>query len=272
MKRWIRILLVMSVLSLVVTLHAQPVKTQPIYVSQVAADTTVSTTVTLTQPQVKMWSALAGYDWISYKAKVDFRGDDINNSCQLFFVNRIDSIIYLNLHVSGVEIIRVVMTPDEVILVNKLDHAYYQGGYDIFAKLGGMNADFYFVQALLNRRDFKGFEDNLQVVEDDATILKFVSPMRRHLTADWSIMQKVEYNLVSGDLQNEITDLMSGRVLTAYYSRDTSEASLPAGYSQLRLTMPIRNMEVTITPKGYKYNVPGPTSIKIPEKFTRLIF
>lgn len=268
MKKWICIWLIMSAMLPVVTSQAQPVKQQPIYATQVPHDdTTAISTLTLIQPEMRLLYDTVGYQWISYKAKVDFEGEGLNNSCQLFFVNRIDSIIYLNFHVSGIEILRVVLTPNDVTLVNKLDHAYYQGGYEVFQKLVGMQADFHFIQALFNKCDFCDFEHNLQVVNDDVSVWKMVSPMRRHRSTDWSIMQTVEKNLSSGELKNEITDLTSGRVLTAVYASDTV-----ARYSQLVLSTPVRGMKVTITPKGYKYNVPGPTSIKIPDKFTRLIF
>ena len=270
MKRWIRFWLIMSALLPVATLLAQPVKQQPIYATQVVHDTAAIHTLTLAQPEMRLLYDTVGYQWISYKAKVDFEGENLNNSCQLFFVNRIDSIIYLNFHVSGIEILRVVLTPKDVTLVNKLDHAYYQGGYEVFQKLVGMQADFNFIQALFNKCDFRDFEKNLQSVNDNAAVWKMVSPLRRHLTADWSIMQNIEKNLFSGELQNEITDLASGRMLTAKYLPDTT--ALANRYGQLILNLPMRNLQLTLTPKNMKFNVPGPTSIKIPDKFTRLTF
>ena len=270
MKRWIRFWLILSVLSLAITLHAQPAKPTQTYVSQMKKAEAAIKTLTLAKPETSLLYDTVSYRWISYKAKVAFVGENLNNNCQLFFVNKIDSIIYLKLHVSGVEIMRVVLTPTEVTLVNKLDHAYYQGGYEVFLKLVGMQADFNFIQALFNKCDFRDFEKNLQSVNDNAAVWKMVSPLRRHLTADWSIMQNIEKNLFSGELQNEITDLASGRMLTAKYLPDTTA---PANrYGQLILNLPMRNLQVTLTPKNMKFNVPGPTSIKIPDKFTRLTF
>ena len=50
----------------------------------------------------------AGYQWISYQMKVNLKTDDQELAFHCFFVNRIDSLIYLNLHKSGIELARLV--------------------------------------------------------------------------------------------------------------------------------------------------------------------
>lgn len=268
MKRCAQFVLLLSLVLFFAQLKAQPVTSAKIVTSLVADSASVK--VSVVQPESKLLGDTVGYQWISYKAKVDFTGDKLNNSCQLFFVNKIDSIIYLNFHVSGVEIMRVVMTPELVTLVNKLDHAYYQGDYSIFSKLAGVRADFYFIQALFNKCDFRDFEDNLQFVNDEQAIWRMVSPLRRHKSTDWSIMQKVDMNPLTGELKNEITDLVSGQVVSATYLCDTTAHS--SRYGTMMLDLPLGGLKVTLTTRNVKYNVPGPTSARIPEKFSRLIF
>ena len=50
----------------------------------------------------------SGYQWISYRGKAQIEDTGGVRNCNFFMVNRVDSILYLNVHASGIEIIRVV--------------------------------------------------------------------------------------------------------------------------------------------------------------------
>lgn len=91
-----------------------------------------------------------GYDWITYRGKLDVTDPRGTHSCNFYMVNRIDSILYLNFHAMGVEIIRVVLTPDSITYVNKLTYQYYQGTYEPFRKFFPFPVDFQLVQAMVN--------------------------------------------------------------------------------------------------------------------------
>ncbi len=91
-----------------------------------------------------------GYDWITYRGKLDVTDPGGTHSCNFFMVNRIDSILYLNLHAMGVEVIRVVLTPDSITYVNKLTYQFYQGTYEPFRKFFPFPVDFQLVQAMVN--------------------------------------------------------------------------------------------------------------------------
>ena len=91
-----------------------------------------------------------GYDWITYRGKLDVTDPGGTHSCNFYMVNRIDSILYLNFHAMGVEIIRVVLTPDSITYVNKLTYQYYQGTYEPFRKFFPFPVDFQLVQAMVN--------------------------------------------------------------------------------------------------------------------------
>ena len=67
--------------------------------------------------------------------KVSLEKEEEKLAFQGYFVNRIDSIIYLNLNRSGIELARVVLTPDSVIYVNKLEHEYYAGDYTFLRRV-----------------------------------------------------------------------------------------------------------------------------------------
>ena len=69
----------------------------------------------------------SGYDWISYRGKADIIDTGGTRTCNFYMVNRIDSILYLNIHAYGIEVMRAVFTPDSITFVNKLTYQYYKG-------------------------------------------------------------------------------------------------------------------------------------------------
>jgi len=91
-----------------------------------------------------------GYEWITYRGKLDVTDPGGTHSCNFYMVNRIDSILYLNLHAMGIEIARVVLTPDSITYVNKLTYQYYQGTYEPFRKVFPFPVDFQLVQSMVN--------------------------------------------------------------------------------------------------------------------------
>lgn len=119
-----------------------PVPTTPI---------TPATTPSSQQPQ----NALQPYTWVNYRgtANVDFDGKKYQ--CSYYMVNRVDSILYLNLSMMGIELARLVATPAEVIFVNKLSSEYYKGDYAFVEKYLKAKADFYTLQAIFNGDESK---------------------------------------------------------------------------------------------------------------------
>ena len=93
-----------------------------------------------------------GYDWITYRGKADIIDTGGTRTCNFYMVNRTDSILYLNIHAYGVEVMRAVFTPDSVIYVNKLTSQYYRDTYKPINKFLPFPIDFQTVQALFNGR------------------------------------------------------------------------------------------------------------------------
>ncbi len=91
-----------------------------------------------------------GYQWLTYRGKADVTDPEGTRTCNFYMVNRTDSILYLNLHASGIEFIRVVCTPDSFIYVNKLKYEYYKGSYEPLQRISGLPMDFSMIQSVLN--------------------------------------------------------------------------------------------------------------------------
>lgn len=161
------------------------------------------------------------YRWLSYRGKAELTDTGGTRTCNFFMVNRIDSIIYLNVHASGIEFIRVVFTPDSFTYVNKLTYQYYKGTYAPLRLLTHMPLDFQMIQALFN-----GNDEQL--------------PKRQKLSFDYR-------NFVAVDSTQSF--------FTEFDFKDLDHV-----------------LEIRAALKNIRFNIPGPTSIRIPEKFEELKF
>ena len=104
----------------------------------------------LVAPDTTFLPMAAGYDWITYRGKADIIDTGGTRTCNFYMVNRTDSILYLNIHAFGVEVMRAVFTPDSVIYVNKLTYQYFRDTYSPLNKHLPFTLDFQTVQALFN--------------------------------------------------------------------------------------------------------------------------
>ena len=210
------------------------------------------------------------YEWVSYQMKISLEKEEEKLAFQCFFVNRIDSLIYLNLNRSGIELARVVMTPDSVIYVNKLEHEYYAGDYQFLRRLFGFPLDFDMVQSLLNGVDFKNFDDSLHRVEEDGK-LYYVAPQRTNRLGTVSLMQSIEIGEGGVILDNDMTDLKTMRDFDIEYGNYTTFDSIPF-FSKFEIEMETDEVEMEVLLKNIRFNVPGPTAIRIPESFKEVDF
>lgn len=163
----------------------------------------------------------SNYQWISYRGKANITDTGGTRTCNFFMVNRTDSILYLNVHAYGVEIMRLRFTPDSVIYVNKLTYQYYKGTYAPLRLLTGIPIQFPMVQAFFN-----GDTEKL--------------PQRQKLSFEYRNFNRID--------------------------------SLSSFFTELEFKDLDHLLEISAAIKSIKFNVPGPTSIRIPEKFEALKF
>lgn len=208
------------------------------------------------------------YDWISYQMKVDFSKKGNKKSLQVFFVNRIDSIIYFNFNLFGIEIARAVATPDSFIFVNKLEENYYAGDYGWLSRKLRCPLSFNVLQSVMNARDFADFDTSFQKV-DNGERIHLIAPQRRHLLSDFSIMQDITLNADYSISENKVSLLSPAQSLVIAYGGYHLETEVNI-FSKLGIRIEQMDIIVLADLKNVKINVPGPTRIRIPEKFEKL--
>ncbi|HNX22290.1 MAG TPA: DUF4292 domain-containing protein [Bacteroidales bacterium] len=208
------------------------------------------------------------YDWISYRGKANYTFKGKDGELNLFFVNKIDSIIYININLSGIEVVRMVLLPNELIYVNKLNKTYYKGDYRFFNKIAGISINFNMFQATMNGKDFPNFNTDFTITENDNQYI-LLHQNRTDLQGTFNLIQKITLNQSAQMVQNSITIKSILRKIMINYSD-----YLPIEDKSYFHNMTIESSEFSIllNLKNIKFNTPGPTSITIPESFSVIEF
>ncbi len=161
----------------------------------------------------------SGYRWLSYRGKADIVDTGGTRTCNFFLVNRVDSILYLNVSAYGIEVMRAVLTPDSIKYVNKLTYQYYCGTYAPLKVLLKRPVDFALVQDI-----FGGYGD----------------------------------------------ERLQGPRFSCEYHDYAAADSARSFFTELILKDLYQLVEIRAHVKVVRFDVPGPTGIRIPEKFQEL--
>jgi hypothetical protein len=90
------------------------------------------------------------YNSIHYRGSAVINIGNQTQNCQFSLVNVIDSFLYIHLSFMGIEAGRVLITPDQILMINKLQKNYYEGDYSILEHILDLDIDFYTLQAIFN--------------------------------------------------------------------------------------------------------------------------
>lgn len=108
----------------------------------------------------RMKEAQLEYDWFSSRVAITIT-DDRKNKTELRGQLRMrrDSAIWISLTpMLNIEAARLLITPDSVKLINRLDKTYYNDDYTLINNLFTSTADFYLLQSLLTGNDLVNYE------------------------------------------------------------------------------------------------------------------
>ncbi|PKP21933.1 MAG: hypothetical protein CVU04_00375 [Bacteroidetes bacterium HGW-Bacteroidetes-20] len=269
--------LIIAMLTAMITLfNCSTLKQQP--TSKIEVDSTLDSvfteinqpTETIPQLTTSDFKKLYEYNykWLTYRAKVEYTYEGNVGTCNLFFVNRIDSLIYININISGIEIVRIVFTPQQVTYVNKLNKTYFQGSYFFIEKIAKVPLNFYTIQSLFNGKDFPNYEQNFSITKfQDSTIL--YSPKRIDAKNGGSMKQTLVLNNLFQIIHNLIELESISKNLSIQYFQ-----YLPISDNTIFQSMIINSVDFNfnIELKNIRFNTPGPTSITIPESFSPIKF
>lgn len=203
-------------------------------------------------------------NWYSSRLTIEIStsGDEIS----AFMVNRRDSVIYLNLNKFGIELARAVLTPDSISMVNRFEKTYYKGDYSLVTRLYGFPLSFDFIQSILLGEDFTGFDTNsISQRTVDSTLLISI-PRRTNSHPKIAIHQEIKVQRSTGKIINNwIKDIQTQQVANISYQEFESidKYVFPKQY-----TIEFPGVIIKVIAKSMKVNVPGPTALTIPAKYT----
>jgi len=101
------------------------------------------------------------FDWLSAKFDASYSHKRNSNSFKGQIRLRKDSLIWVSITPAlGIEMFRMVITPDSVKYVNRFDKEYFVGDYDLVSKFLQIHIDFDILQALILGNDFQFYETN----------------------------------------------------------------------------------------------------------------
>jgi hypothetical protein len=109
----------------------------------------------------RMREAQLNYEWFSSRVIITMT-DDRKNTSELRGQLRIrrDSAIWISLTtpILNIEAARLLITPDSVKLINRLDKTYYNDDFSLINTLFSSTADYYLLQSLLTGNDLMNYE------------------------------------------------------------------------------------------------------------------
>ena len=182
-------------------------------------------------PPVRQWLSVRG---VAHFDMPGMGGLDLN----LFAVVRKDSVVYLHVSKFGLELGRALCRPESVVVLLHVESSYWKGGYSQIRQKTGLPVDFQTLQDLLLISPV-----NAQTVVDSNGFLAKASWLKQ----DGSVYLKVGYK--------EYANI-----------GDSTEVLYPRSISISIPSMGSGRMTV----KSAKVEVPGPASLKIPEKYKRM--
>jgi len=203
--------------------------------------------------------------WYSARLSIDISSSS-SNEISAFLVNRRDSIIYLNINKFGIELARVVLTPDSVKFVNRFEKTYYCGNYDIIKRMYGFSLNFDVLQSILLCEDFTQYSSENPTIKYSDSLILISYPRRVNTKKTSAIHQEITFERTRNRiLKNWLKDISSQQsAIISYHDFDNIEGELyPKTY-----TMELPGTTIRIETKSTRINIPGPTTLNISPKYT----
>jgi len=144
------------------------------------------------------------YTSVHYRGTATININEQSNICQFNVVSVIDSFLYIQLNIAALEAGRMMITPENVRFINKLQRKFYDGDYSFFEKLLDMEIDFFTLQKIFNggEPDFFDQEFELSFLKDS---INFDYPFFNVLLFEYdSISLKLDVKKISFNVVPEV--------------------------------------------------------------------
>ncbi len=215
------------------------------------------------------------FDWFSTRfsgnAIWEGRTHSIGGSIRI----RKDSAIYISVTPAlGIEVVRMLITPDSVKFVNRMESSYYVGDNRFINQKLGANLDFFMLQSLLTGNDFPHFETSYFVLSNERDLIK-LSNQHRRKTGNPSVylIQNIFIETVNYKIRRNVISDNSGKNITANYSEwESIENQLFPAALEMIFTDKSTHAELFLRFSKMGINLPQNMSFRIPPRYEKIDF
>ncbi len=171
----------------------------------------------------------------------------------------------------GIEVARLLITPDTVKFLNRLQSSYFIGDMSFINDMLGTDLDFYMLQAILTGNDFEHFTSDNFRISDDRGMLLLSSPARRRKNDHQA--PAVEHNIWLDRenfriRQTVVYDASQRRMIRAdYKSFETLGGQLLPNDLVLVFTDPGSRAELTLRTSRTSINSPQEMTFSVPSRY-----
>jgi hypothetical protein len=214
------------------------------------------------------------YDWFSARFSGSVLFDNNTNNVSGNIRIERDKAIYISIApVLGIEIVRALITPDSVKIVNRLESTYYLGGIAVLNNMFNADVDFYMLQALFTGNDFPHFQSDRFNLSEERGLLKLQNNSRKRLSGGGSALNQAMW-IDAETLKiksNIITEERQGRSLRADYRRhEKIDQQWAPAEVQIFASDGSENANMNLTYSRITINEPQRMQFSVPARYTRI--
>lgn len=140
------------------------------------------------------------FNTLSSRAAVDIRSSKTDMSLKVQFRIQKDSLIWMSFSpLLGIEVVRIVLTPDSVKFIDRINKSYFCGNYSFFQEFYNVGFDYDMIESILLGVDFRCYDqgemkagiDNLLYHLSTANRRKIRRFVRSHSDSERVLLQDV---------------------------------------------------------------------------------
>ncbi len=211
------------------------------------------------------------YHWFSSRMNCAIHreeGAELNFS--VFMVVAKDSIIYLNVSKFGIELGRMVCTPDSIRLLVHPSTLYWTGTYADVYRVTGFALDYFILQSLLTNADFRDFTSHFDLLSAQDSLCEYRDSNRQHSSIDLAVDQHLTLGADRRIYRNLLKEGRSGEIVDIHYGQFAEVEQDFLFPMEIQIDVPQESCSVRLSLKSPKRNQPGPTGLSIPAKYSRM--
>ena len=211
-------------------------------------------------------------EWFSGKASVNYKSESKNQSFTVNIRMKKDSIIWASVSPGlGIEVARLVITPDTLLLLNRIEQTYEQGSFSRLNKMLNSNLKFKHLQALL-LGNYPEYVENSPInnvaVEGNDYILSAILDPGDQRSQD--VMETLWVNPFTNRIKKiRITEAAANRNIEAEYRDFTTEGDKMFPNDATIKVAQKSTHEVKLTWSKVNTNDPLEFPFSIPSNYTK---